>query len=443
MAKFVKYQNGGIPDDLKKKFESAGYESNKDGTKFTKGQRVFKLNKDGTYDFISKNQRKQNLKGVAVKTLRGILDTGTLGISNLLRYNPKDAGAYGDRFGISPAKKSDIPASKVEGILTKQEEKDAKVAELRKQREEKQEQKKQQVLANREKRLADKEAEKKALLERKQQVREDYIAQQNAEEAARLKAREEEARKKAEAEALRQKQAQEDELKRQQEAERLAPFADDIANFNRTPKGEVAHIDALPDDIRAKYMEQIQAELKRRQEGAIQMLSPEDFLTKTTLPGGVPMSKDKSASFADFRKNYGIDVNNWRPGQIVVAPDGSTKVLVDIRQGEGKISPNQKKSKTYLAFMDFETQETKEQTFNQAYRDAVKGGLKPGDTFKFKGKDILIEDDPAQTPAAAEAGEKRKEVTTETKKLSEEINKARLNKTGRKGMIARFKKVNG
>tara|TARA_R100000654_G_scaffold36980_2_gene62610 strand:+ start:2702 stop:4030 length:1329 start_codon:yes stop_codon:yes gene_type:complete len=442
MAKFVKYQNGGIPDDLKKKFESAGYESNKDGTKFTKGQRVFKLNKDGTYDFISKNQRKQNLKGVAVKTLRGILDTGTLGISNLLRYNPKDADAYGDRFGISPAKKSDIPASKVEGILTKQEEKDAKVAELRKQREEKQEQKKQQVLANREKRLADKEAEKKALLERKQQVREDYIAQQNAEEAARLKAREEEARKKAEAEALRQKQAQEDELKRQQEAERLAPFADDIANFNRTPKGEVAHIDALPDDIRAKYMEQIQAELKRRQEGAIQMLSPEDFLTKTTLPGGVPMSKDKSASFADFRKNYGIDVNNWRPGQIVVAPDGSTKVLVDIRQGEGKISPNQKKSKTYLAFMDFETQETKEQTFNQAYRDAVKGGLKPGDTFKFKGKDILIEDDPDQTPEEAKRGE-RKEVTTETKKLSEEINKARLNKTGRKGMIARFKKVNG
>ena len=57
MAKFIKYQNGGIPNDLKKKFESAGYESNKDGTKFTKGNRVFKLNKDGTYNFIDKGQR--------------------------------------------------------------------------------------------------------------------------------------------------------------------------------------------------------------------------------------------------------------------------------------------------------------------------------------------------------------------------------------------------
>ena len=443
MAKFVKYQNGGIPDDLKKKFESAGYESNKDGTKFTKGQRVFKLNKDGTYDFISKNQRKQNLKGVAVKTLRGILDTGTLGISNLLRYNPKDADAYGDRFDISPAKKSDIPASKVENILTKQEEKDKKTAQLKKKLEEKKLGKQEQILKDRNQRLLDKEAEKKALLERKKKVREDFIAQQNAEEIARLKAREEEARKKAEAEALRQKQAQEDELKRQQEAERLAPFADDIASFKRTPKGEVAHIDALPDDIRAKYMEQIQAELKRREEGAIQMLSPEDFLKKTTLPGGVPLSKDDSAAFADFRKNYGIDIKNWEPGQIVVAPDGSTKVLVDIRQGEGRVSPNQKTKKTYLAFMDFKTEKTTEKTFNEAYRDAVKSGLKSGDTFKFKGKDILIKDDPAQTPAAAEAGERRKEVTTETKKLSEEINKARLNKTGRRGMIARFKKVNG
>lgn len=436
MAKFVKYQNGGVPDDLKNKFESAGYKSNKDGTKFTKGNKVFKLNKDGTYDLVQKGQRKQNIENIAVKTLRGVLDTGTLGISNLLRYNERPRP-------IRKAKVSDIDQEKVESILTKQKEKEEKKAELKKQREEKQEQKKQQVLANREKRLADKEAEKKALLERKQKVREDYIAQQNAEETARLKAREEEARKKAEAEALRQKQAQEDELKRQQEAERLAPFADDIANFNRTPKGEVAHIDALPDDIRAKYMEQIQEELKRREEGAIQMLSPEDFLKKTTLPGGVPLSKDKSAAFANFRKDYGIDVNNWRPGQIVVAPDGSTKVLVDIRQGEGRISPNQRKSKTYLAFMDFETQETTEKTFNEAYRDAVKSGLKSGDTFKFKGKDILIKDDPAQTPAAAQAGERRKEVTTETKKLSEEIDKARLNKTGRRGMMARFKKVNG
>tara|TARA_R100001510_G_C7646952_1_gene204285 strand:+ start:358 stop:1668 length:1311 start_codon:yes stop_codon:yes gene_type:complete len=436
MAKFVKYQNGGIPDDLKKKFESAGYKSNADGTKFTKGNRVFKLNKDGTYDLINKGQRKQNIENIAVKTLRGILDTGTLGISNLLRYNERVRP-------IRKAKKSDIDPSKVEAILTKQEEKDAKKAELARIREEKQEQKKQQVLENREKRLADKEAEKKALLERKQQVREDFIAQQNAEEAARLKAREEEARKKAEAEALRQKQAQEDELKRQQEAERLAPFADDIANFNRTPKGEVAHIDALPDDIRAKYMEQIQAELQRRKEGAIQMLSPEDFLTKTTLPGGVPVPKDKSAAFADFRKNYGIDVNNWRPGQIVVAPDGSTKVLVDIRQGEGRISPNEKRSKTYLAFMDFETQETKERTFNEAFRDAVKRGGKPGDTFMFQGEEKVIDYDPDQTPEEAAQGEKRKEVTTETKKLSEEINKARLNKTGRRGMMARFKKVNG
>ena len=431
MAKFVKYQNGGVPDDLKNKFESAGYKSNKDGTKFTKGQRVFKLNKDGTYDLINKKTRKQNLKNIGLQTLRTVQDFATLGLTTLTRFDP----IY---RGLRKAKRSDIDPSKVETILTKQKEKDAKVAELKKQREEKQEQKKQQVLANREKRIADKEAEKKALLERKQKFREDFIAQKNAEEAVRLKAREEEARKKAEAEALRQKQAQEDELKRQQEAERLAPFADDIANFNRTPKGEVAHIDALPDDIRAKYMEQIQEELKIRKEGAIQMLSPEDFLKKTTLPDGVPLSKDKSAAFANFRKEYGIDVNNWRPGQIVVAPDGSTKVLVDIRQGEGRISPNQKKSKTYLAFMDFETQETTEKTFNEAYRDAVKSGLKSGDTFKFKGKDILIKDDPAQTPAAAEAGERRKEVITETKKLSEEIDKARLNKTGRRGMMARF-----
>jgi flagellar biosynthesis GTPase FlhF len=221
MAKFVKYQNGGVPDDLKNKFESAGYKSNKDGTKFTKGNKVFKLNKDGTYDLVQKGQRKQNIENIAVKTLRGVLDTGTLGISNLLRYNERPRP-------IRKAKVSDIDQEKVESILTKQKEKEEKKAELKKQREEKQEQKKQQVLANREKRLADKEAEKKALLERKQKVREDYIAQQNAEETARLKAREEEARKKAEAEALRQKQAQEDELKRQQEAERLAPFADDI-----------------------------------------------------------------------------------------------------------------------------------------------------------------------------------------------------------------------
>ena len=436
MAKFIKYQNGGIPNDLKKKFESAGYESNKDGTKFTKGNRVFKLNKDGTYNFIDKGQRKENLKNIGVKTLRAIPDIATLGVTSLSRFDTTDRR-------IKPSKKSDIDPSKVETILTKQEEKDAKIAENARIRKEKEEQKKQQAIANREKRLADQEAEKKALLERKQQVREDYVAQKNAEEAARLKAREEEARKKAEAEALRQKQAQEDELKRQQEAERLAPFADDIANFNRTPKGDIAHIDALPDNIRARYMEKIQAELQKRQEGAIQMLSPEDFLTKTTLPEGVPMSKDKSASFSDFRKNYGINVNNWRPGQIVTAPDGSTKVLVDIRQGEGKIGPNQKKSKTYLAFMDFETEETKEQTFNEAYSDAVKSGLKSGDTFKFKGKDILIKDNPDQTTEEAAQGEKRKEVTTETKKLSEEIDKARLNKTGRRGMMARFKKVNG
>lgn len=421
MAKFVKYQNGGIPGDLKSKFTEAGYESNADGTKFTKGNKVYKLNRDGTFNFVDKGKRKQNIKNIGVKALRAIPDIATLGVTSLGRFDPTDRR-------IKTAKKSDIDPSKVEAILTKQQEKDKKTAQLKKKLEEKKLGKQEQILKDREQRLLDKEAEKKALLERKQKVREDFIAQQNAEEIARLKAREEEARKKAEAEALRQKQAQEDELKRQQEAERLAPFADDIASFKRTPKGEVAHIDALPDDIRAKYMEQIQAELKRREEGAIQMLSPEDFLKKTTLPGGVPLSKDDSAAFADFRKNYGIDIKNWEPGQIVVAPDGSTKVLVDIRQGEGRVSPNQKTKKTYLAFMDFKTEKTTEKTFNEAYRDAVKSGLKSGDTFKFKGKDILIKDDPAQTPAAAEAGERRKEVTTETKKLSEEIDKARLKK---------------
>ena len=421
MAKFIRYQNGGVPGDLRSKFTEAGYESNADGTKFTKGNKVYKLNRDGTFNFVDKGKRKQNIKNIGVKALRAIPDIATLGVTSLGRFDPTDRR-------IKKAKKSDIDPSKVEAILTKQQEKDKKTAQLKKKRKEKELDKKEQILKDRKQRLLDKEAEKIALKQRKKKSVEEYT------------------RKELEAEALKQKKIKENEVKKQKEAERLAPFADDIANFKRTPTGEVAHIDALSPEIKNKYIEKIQAELQKRKEGAIQMLSDEDFLklpSKNLFRKDLPITKNIPGSFAKSQKNYGIDIKNWTPGQIVTLPDGSTKILVDIRREKGRISPNQKTSRTYLAFMDFETEETKEQTFNEAYRSAIKRGLKTGDTFKFKGQDILIKDDPSQTPAAAESGERRKEVTTETRKLSEDISKARLNKTGRRGMIAKFKKVNG
>ena len=418
MAKFIRYQNGGVPGDLKSKFTEAGYESNADGTKFTKGNKVYKLNRDGTFNFVDKGKRKQNIKNIGVKALRAIPDIATLGVTSLGRFDPTDRR-------IKTAKKSDIDPSKVEAILTKQQEKDKKTAQLKKKREEKKLDKQEQILKDRKQRLLDKEAEKIALKQRKKKSVEEYT------------------RKELEAEALKQKKIKENQVKKQKEAERLAPFADDIANFKRTPTGEVAHIDALSPEIKNKYIEKIQAELQKRKEGAIQMLSDEDFLTKNLFRKDLPVTKNIPGYFAESQKDYGIDIKNWTPGQIVTLPDGSTKILVDIRKEKGRISPNQKRSRTYLAFMDFETEDTKEQTFNEAYRSAIKRGLKTGDTFKFKGQDILIKDDPSQTPAAAESGERRKEVTTETRKLSEDISKARLNKTGRRGMIAKFKKVNG
>lgn len=431
MAKFVKYENGGVSDNLKKKFETAGYKSNAEGTKFTKGNRVYSLNKDGSFNLVDKSVRKDNVKKIAKGALRTVAAIATIGGSEF--------GSSDNVYGSSKLRKGKFKNLNLENVdrkLTREQEIAQKKAEIQKAIEERKKAKKEKAIKNQEQRLADNEAEKKAKLKRK----EDNEAKKLAEEAARLKATEEETRKKAEAEALKQKQAQEDELKKQQEAEKLAPFADDIANFKRTPTGEVAHIDALPEELKAKYMEQIQAKLQEKREGAIQMLSPEDFLKENIVPKATTMSKKMSSSFQTSTKDYGIDSSNWTPGQIVTSPSGVTKILVDVRRVKGKVGPNQQRKKIYYSFMDFKTEETKEKTFNEAYRDAIKGGLKPGDTFEFKGNKILIEDDPGQTPEESEAGERRKEVTTETRKLSEDINKARLNKTGKKGMIARFKK---
>ena len=106
MAKFIRYQNGGIPGDLKSKFTEAGYESNADGTKFTKGNKVYKLNRDGTFNFVDKGKRKQNIKNIGVKALRAIPDIATLGVTSLGRFDPTDRR-------IKTAKKSDIDPSKV------------------------------------------------------------------------------------------------------------------------------------------------------------------------------------------------------------------------------------------------------------------------------------------------------------------------------------------
>lgn len=166
--------------NLKNKFTEAGFKSNEDGTKFTKGNKVYKLNKDGTFDFINKDARKQNIKNITKRALNIIADVSTpfLDLPN-------------STFRSEKVKRKNIDSSKVEDLLARQKEKDENIARLKKKREEKRLNRQEEILKDREQRLLDKEAEKKDLLERKQKVREDYIAQKNAEEAARIKDREE------------------------------------------------------------------------------------------------------------------------------------------------------------------------------------------------------------------------------------------------------------